>query len=47
MICILSFLNQGTVQVTSNLDNNYYLNLIIEGRLDKRLYTFIIFLTKK
>lgn len=44
---ISPFINQGTVQVTSNLDNNYYLNLIIEGKLNKMLYTFIIFLTKK
>lgn len=41
------FINQGNIQVTSNLDNNYYLNLIIEGRLNKMLYTFMLFLTKK
>lgn len=44
---ISPFINQGPVQLTSNLNNNYYLDLIIEGRLNKMLYTFIVFLTKK
>ena len=44
---IYPFINQGPVQLTSNLNNNYFLDLVIEGRLNKMLYTFIIFLTKK
>jgi len=44
---IYPFINRGPVQLTSNLNDIYYLDLIIEARLNKMLYTFIIFLTKK
>ncbi|WP_143961371.1 hypothetical protein [Litoribacter populi] len=47
LFAIYPLINQGPVQLTSNLNNTYYLNLLIEGRLDKMLYTFIIFLIKK
>jgi hypothetical protein len=41
------FINNGPIHLTSNLNNYYNLELIIEARLSKMLYTFIIFLTKK
>jgi len=44
---IYPFINRGPVELTSNLNNVYFLDLIIKGRLYKMLYTFIIFLTKK
>jgi len=44
---IYPIINQGAVQLTTNLNNIYSLDMIIEGRLNKMLYTFITFLTKK
>lgn len=44
---ISPFINQGPVQLTSNLNNSYFLDLVIEGRLNKMLFTFIVFITKK
>ncbi|WP_158858863.1 hypothetical protein [Lunatibacter salilacus] len=47
LFAIYPFVNQGPVQLTTNFNNTYFLDLIIEARLNKMLYTFIIFLTKK
>ena len=47
LYALYPFINQGPVQLTSNIDNCYFLALTIEGRLNKMLYTFILFLTKK
>jgi len=47
LYAIYPFINRGPVELTSNLNNLYYLDLIIEGRLYRILYTFIVFLTKK
>ena len=40
-------INHGPVMLTSNLNNQYFLNLLIEGKLHKMLYTFVLFLIKK
>ncbi|ERM84684.1 hypothetical protein P872_23530 [Rhodonellum psychrophilum GCM71 = DSM 17998] len=47
LYAIYPFINRGPVQLISNLNNNYFLDLIIEGRLNKMLFTFLVFLTKK
>lgn len=40
-------INHGPVMLTSNLNNQYFLHLLIEGKLHRVLYTFILFLIKK
>lgn len=47
LFAIYPIVNQGPIQLTTNFDNIYFLDLIIEARLNKMLYIFIIFLTKK
>lgn len=47
LVPVLMLVNRGPVSITTNLNGQYYLHLEVKAQLNKLIWTFIRFLTKK
>ena len=47
LVPVLMLVNRGPVSINTNLSGQYYLQLQVRARLNRLLWTFIRFLTKK